>query len=257
MHFYDGRYPAAPQAALRPPDASVLDYRAVQHALGVDRVVVVQPTTYGLDNSCQAAAIASIGESARGVAVVEGSTSRDALVDLHEKGFRGARFHMLPGGAVDWDQLAPVAASIEPLGWHVQLQMNGRELAAHYEQLASLPVPLVIDHVGRFMGPAAPADPVVAPLFKLLDGGAWLKLSAPYESAVDPSHQYDTVGSLIDRVVADYPDQLLWASNWPHPGQIEPPTLTDLATLRDRWLPSDELRTKVLVDNPDRLYFGA
>jgi D-galactarolactone isomerase len=46
----------------------------------------------------------------------------------------------------------------------------------------------------------------------------------------------------------------VWASNWPHPGQATPPTAAELVALRDRWLPTDELRRRVLVDNPAALY---
>ncbi len=254
IHFYGSRYPVSPEAVLRPPDATVDDYRAVQETLGIERVVVVQPTTYGMDNSCQADAIASLGPAARGVAVVGALTSDSELRRLNEQGFRGARFHMLPGGAVNWHDLGAVARRIAPLGWHIQLQMNGRDLRERYDQLVALPVPLVIDHVGRFMPPAGPGDPLIVPLLELMDAGAWLKLSAPYESAPDDSHRYKTVGRLIDRLVQDYPEQLLWASNWPHPGQTTPPRISDLAQLRDRWLPEPWLRQRVLVDNPERLY---
>lgn len=256
MHFYDDTYPVAGESVLRPPNASVANYRRVQETLGLERVVVVQPTTYGLDNSCQSNAIAELGDSARGVAVVGVGASSDDVRRLDQAGFRGARFHMLPGGAVGWDELAEVARRIEPFGWHVQLQMNGHELGERVEQLLSLPVGLVIDHVGRFMPPIGPNEEVVRPLLRLMDNGAHIKLSAPYESAVDPTHQYETVGSMVDHVVANYPEQLLWASNWPHPGQTDPPSLDDLARLRDRWLPTPELQHQILVTNPDTLYFN-
>lgn len=240
---------------MRPPDATVAEYRHVQTALGLGRVVVVQPTTYGLDNSCQAAAIAALGDRARGIAVVDSTSCDEDLQALHDQGFRGARFHMLPGGAVGWPELEPVASNIAELGWHVQLQMNGHELVNHLDQLLALPVPLVIDHVGRFMPPVAPDHGAVGPLVELMDAGAHLKLSAPYESEVDDTHRYDTVSSLIERLVERYPEQLLWASNWPHPGQADPPTLQHLAGLRDQWLPTAELQKQVLVTNPYRLYF--
>ena len=254
MHFYSSRYEAAPGAMLHPPDATLNDYQVLQQSLGLSRVVVVQPTTYGLDNSCQADAIASIGITARGVAVVGALTPDEELRSLHAQGFRGARFHMLPGGAVGWHDLGTVARRIARLGWHIQLQMNGRLLRDWYDQLVALPVPLVIDHVGRFMPPAGPEDPLIVPLLELMDAGAWLKLSAPYESAPDHDHRYETVGRLIDRLVADYPEQLLWATNWPHPGQADAPSAHDLARLRDRWLPNHWLQQRVLVDNPARLY---
>ncbi|TFH21278.1 MAG: 2-pyrone-4,6-dicarboxylate hydrolase, partial [Acidimicrobiales bacterium] len=51
LHFYDHRYPVAQGPVLRPADATPEEYRGVQVALGPERVVIVQPTTYGLDNT--------------------------------------------------------------------------------------------------------------------------------------------------------------------------------------------------------------
>ena len=81
VHFYDARYPSAPDAVLQPPDATADDYRSLQTELGLERVVVVQPTTYGLDNSCQLDMMATFGDPGdglvRGVMVVDESVSAD------------------------------------------------------------------------------------------------------------------------------------------------------------------------------------
>ena len=254
MHFYDDRYPAAPAASIRPPNASVADYAAVQDALGTERVVVVQPTTYGLDNRCQLEAMARIGPTARGIVVIDADVEDSTLWDYTHLGVRGARFHMLPGGVVGWDQLTPVAERIASFGWHIQLQLDGHELALHLEQLLALPCPLVIDHVGRFMGPVEPDSEAFAVLLDLVDAGAHVKLSAPYESAKDPSHRYETVTRCANALVERAPGQMLWASNWPHPGQTNPPSNDDLLRLRDEWLPTPELHDQVLVTNPALLY---
>jgi len=254
VHFYDGRYPVAAAATIHAPDASPDDYRAAQADLGTERVVVVQPTAYGLDNRCQLAAMEAFGASARGVMVVDGRCSADELARLTGLGVRGARLHMLPGGAVPWASLEAVAANIAPFGWHVQLQLNGRELADRCERLLRLPVGLVVDHVGRFMPPVPPDSREFAALFALVDNGALVKLSAPYESSVSGPPDFADVSELVNALVARAPDRLLWASNWPHPGQSGPPTLVELVALRDRWLPTDALRRHVLVDTPAALY---
>lgn len=254
MHFYADGYPVAPEATLQPPSVSVDDYAVVQNELGLERVVVVQPTTYGLDNQCQLDAMARIGSAARGVMVIAADIDDHTLRTYTELGVRGARFHMLPGGAIGWDHLEPLAARLGQFGWHIQLQLDGHELASRRDQLLGLPCPLVIDHVGRFMGPVEPDSPAFAPLLDLIDAGAHVKLSAPYESSPDPSHEYEVVGRCVDALVARAPDRLLWASNWPHPGQTDPPSTTDLARLRDRWLPDATIRYQVLVTNPAKLY---
>ena len=254
VHFYDGTFPVANAAVLRPPDASPTDYRHLQSTLATERVVVVQPTTYGLDNSCQLEAMATFGADARGVMVVDSDTSREELARLTELGVRGARFHMLAGGAGGWEMLEAVAARIAPFGWHVQLQLNGRELVDRVDTLLRLPVGLVVDHIGRFMPPVETASAAFAALLMLVEHGAMVKLSAPYESSTVGPPDFEDVTQLADALVARATDRLLWASNWPHPGQLTAPSAAELVALRDRWLPTDEIRQRVLVDNPAELY---
>ncbi len=255
IHFYNARFPASPDALLLPPDATPDEYQALQPAIGTERLVVVQPTTYGLDNSCQLEALVAFGAAARGVMVVDNRTTDDELERLTDLGVCGARFHMLPGGAVPWDNLEPVADRIAQCGWHVQLQLNGRELDQHRDLLMNLPVNVVVDHVGRFMPPTSVGHPSFRALCDLLDTGrCWVKLSAPYESSVAGGPDFADVTVLVDALVARFPERLLWASNWPHPGRANPPTPGDLTSLRDRWLADDNIRNRVLVDNPAELY---
>lgn len=259
MHVYDGRFPTAPGAVVLPPDAFAEQYVAdVVEPLGVSRVVVVQPTVYGLDNRCQIEAmdaLRSSGLDVRGVMVVDAGTPREELRRLDRLGVRGARFHMLPGGAVGWDHLEPVAEALAELGWHVQLQMDGRGFTAELtERLLALPCPVVVDHVGRFMPPVDPTHEAFEGLLALLDSGrSWVKLSAPYESQ-DTGPDFVGVTRLVDELVRRHPDRLLWASNWPHPGQDDPLTAAALAALLERWVPDAGLRRRVLVDHPAELY---
>ena len=258
MHIYDSRYPAAPSALIRPADALVADYRRFQASFGLDRVVVVQPTTYGLDNRCQLDAVAELvepGDDARAIVVVDADTSVDELRRLDDLGARGARFHMLPGGAVAWDDLPVVASRIAELGWHVQLQLDGRELPHRLDLLRTLPTPLVVDHVGRFMPPVDPGHAAFHALLELLDTGrTWVKLSAPYESTLEGAPRFPSVSRLATALVAAHPERMLWASNWPHPGQREPLSDHDLLALTLDWLPDPAVRHRVLVTNPAELY---
>ncbi len=255
IHFYDGRFTASAAATLHPSDAAVADYRQIQHQLGLTRVVVVQPTTYGLDNSCQLAAMAEFGDNARGVMVVDSSTTEAELDRLTGLGVRGARFHMLPGGAVPWSELAKVAERVHEHDWHIQLQLNGRELPDRFEMLSDLPCPLVIDHVGRFMPPVDVGHRSFAALQSLVDSGnCWVKLSAPYESSLIGSPGYGDVSPLVEALVEQAPDKMLWASNWPHPGRVDPPPAEVLAALATEWLGDGATRQRVLVDNPCEVY---
>lgn len=242
VHVYDERFPTAPNAVVHAADASVAQY--IEDQPSTQRVVVVQPSAYGLDNRCQLDAMAEferIGIAARGVMVVNASTPVTEIQRLHELGVRGARFHMLPGGAVPWEHLDAVADHIAPFGWHVQLQLNGRELPERIDVLRELPTDLVVDHVGRFMPPVPPDSDEFAALLDLVEAGhTWVKLSAPYESSPDRSLVEPLANTLIER----HSDRLLWASNWPHPGH-------DRST--DVWMPNG-LDERILVNNPADVY---
>lgn len=256
IHVFEPAYPLAPTARVQPPAGSgVQGYRTLQAALGLARAVVVQPTGYGFDNSCTLAAVASLGADARGVAVIDASASDAMLEQLHAGGIRGVRFMMLPGGAVPWDMLEPVAARIAPLGWHVDLQVDGAEFPRLQQRLARLAVPLVIDHNGKFLTPVAPSDPAFLALRALMDSGrCWIKLSAPYETSRTGAPEYADVGVLASTLAQAYPQRCLWASNWPHLGQGTAPQETDLLALLRTWAGDETRLRRILVDNPQQLY---
>lgn len=242
VHVYDHNFPAAPAAVIHAPDASASEY--IDNFPATTAVVVVQPSAYGLDNRCQLEAMTEFerqGVPARGVMVVNAQTTIAEIERLDGLGVRGGRFHMLPGGAVPWDDLEPVAERIAPFGWHIQLQLNGRELPDRVERLARLPTDVVVDHIGRFMPPVAVDSAEFDALLGLLDAGrTWVKLSAPYESSPDLA----IVEPLADMLIERHPDRLLWASNWPHPGR-------DRST--EAWIPAG-IDEQILVNNPTELY---
>lgn len=254
MHFYGGgafaRRPAAPFA---PPPAGPGDYARMQAALGLERLVAVQSVIYGDDNSCMLEGMAPFGDRARGIAVIppEGGD----LLFLHDRGIRGVRAYMLAGGVYGWEDLPGIAARIAPLGWHIQLQLDGCRLPEVAPLLAALPCPLVIDHVGKFLAPTRPQDPAFAALLRLLDRGrAWVKLSAPYESSRSGPPDYADVGLLAQALVAHAPERLVWASNWPHTAQSPPPDDGGLLDLLGDWAPRGADRDRILVANPAALY---
>ena len=255
MHFYSDAYPTAPTAFMTPPNALVEDYRTVQKRLHLERVVVVQPTTYGTDNRCQLEAMKAFGKDARGVMVVDPKTRDEELQELTDAGVCGVRFHMLPGGALAWDVLEEMAARVNNFGWHVQLQMNGREFPERETLLKELPCDLVVDHVGRFMGPVPTVDKAFKSLLGFLDRGrCWVKLSAPYESSESGPPDWEDVTLEAKALVRFAPERMLWASNWPHPGQTDPPDEAELLDLLLDWVDDASARNRILRDNPAELY---
>lgn len=255
MHVYEDAYPLAPTATFKPPHAPAAAYREVQRKLGLARAVVIQPTGYGVDNRCTLAALAVLGPEARAVVVVSPETGPDELAALDRLGARGVRYMMLPGGVLPWSGLERSAAAIAPLGWHIDLQLDGRELAAHEAMLRRLPCRLVIDHVGRFMGDVDARSEGVLALHRLLDtGNCWIKISAPYESSRGGPPGYDDVAWIARAVAERFPDRCLWASNWPHPNRSPAPEDRAMLDWGLGCMPNPAAQRRALVDNPAELY---
>jgi D-galactarolactone isomerase len=197
-----------------------------------------------------------MGPNARCVVVVDQDVTDSELDRLTRLGARGIRFFMLAGAPLPWDVLEIMSARVARFGWHVQLQLDGRDLPDRVAMLKRLTSTLVIDHVGKFLEPVPLDHPGFLALHGLVDGGrTWVKLSAPYEvSKVGPPN-YDDVGKLAKALAKAAPERMLWATNWPHPtpGVQVPDDALMLDMLLD-WVPDENARKKVLVDNPARLY---
>src|SRR5438477_11758332 len=120
-HIYNAKFPVDPTATLRPPDALVADYRALQKRIGTTRNVLVQPSTYGIDNRAHLEALAAFGPTARMVAVVNDTVSADELKRMHALGVRGIRFNLATGGATTAEMIEPLSKCVNDLGWHIQI----------------------------------------------------------------------------------------------------------------------------------------
>lgn len=260
LHIYDPAFPYEPDAALRPPPATAAAYRALRDALGIRRSVIVQPTTYGYDNRCTLDAVARLGmENARAVAVVPATIGDAELLELDQAGCRGVRINALRGALLDTEAAAALARRIAPLGWHLQLHVEGAALPALSPWLRALPLPVVLDHMGRLNPAHGPESPSWRALHALLDEPhVWIKLSAPYLLDPDGASGHPALAPLMEMLLGTAPQRLLWGSDWPHPGwhaQGRPPL--DEAALHDwawRHLDRHGVAHKVLIDNPARLY---
>jgi len=255
MHLYDSRYPAAATATLFPPDASLDDYRAVQKRLGMNRMVIVTPSTYGTDNRIMLDGLLRSRGDARGVAVVDASISDAELAALHEAGVRGIRFNLSVGNAGLGD-LEPLSARVHELGWNVQLA-TGPLLSELEPRLARLPGNLVIDHFGHVPQPEGVNSAAFASLTRLVDSGrCWVKLSAPYLRSRTGAPAYADVGQVARTLIRRNPQRMLWGSDWPHPTMAadqKPDDARVLDLLAD-WAPEEKTRNLILRDNPVSLY---
>lgn len=255
IHVFEDRHPLAPTATFKPPHAPAAAYREVQRSLGLQRVIVVQPTGYGFDNTCTLEAIKQLGSGARGIAVIHHDIEEAELLRLHEAGIRGVRFMMLPGGVLPWSALESTARRIAPFGWNINLQLDGHALATHEAMLAALPCQLVIDHLGKFLSPVTEDSAGFRALCRLLENGnSWVKLSAPYESSKSGPPDYDDVRWIPERLATQFAERCLWASNWPHPNVKPTPRVEDMLGWFFSCVRDELTREKILVGNPQALY---
>lgn len=235
------------------------NYLQLQRTLGLSRAVVVQPSAYGFDNRCTLAAIATLGNRGRGVAVVDESVADAELERLTAHGIRGLRFFMLPGGALGWEALPKLAARVQEFGWHIQLQMDGRFMAERLPDLQQLPCSLVIDHNGKFLEPVGLEHPGFLALRDLIEWGrTWVKTSGVYETSHVGPPGYDDVAILARQLIAAYPERCLWATNWPHPSKPrDPPDDAVLIDLFAGWCGNATTMERIMVGNPQDVYgFG-
>jgi D-galactarolactone isomerase len=256
-HIYDARYPVDPSAQLQPPDATVADYRALQQKLGVERHVVVQPSTYGTDNRCLLDALAQFGQSARGIATVPVTVTDGELAGLHEMGVRGLRFNLEYLVGVTVSMMEPLSKRIAPLGWHIQVNATAAQLLAHRHLLANLSSPLVIDHMGQIPQPGGAEHAAFRMVEALLTNGrTWVKLSGPYLVSRSGAPVYADAGMVALRFAQLAADRMLWGSDWPHPTQaaVNKPDAARLLDDLTLWIPDESTRHRILVENPARLY---
>jgi 2-pyrone-4,6-dicarboxylate lactonase len=260
-------FPYAPERKYTPCDASKAQLFALRDQLGFARNVIVQATCHGADNRAMADACRSSGGRARGVASVRREVSDAELRELHEAGVRGVRFNFVKRlvDSTPREQLAEIAARVARLGWHVVIYFEAPELPELLDFLAALPTTVVVDHMGR-PDVTQPVDgPEFALFLRLLREHAhvWSKVGgADRLSKSGPpalhgeTFPYRDVAPFARRVVEEFPERVLWGSDWPHPNLKD--HMPDDGLLVD-FVPhiavTQELQRKLLVDNPMRLYW--
>jgi len=263
MHIFDARFAPSPHWPRTPPEAPVAAYRQLQHRLGTARTVVVTPSTYGTDNACTLDALDQLGDSARGVAVVDQQVSDAELGRLAARRVRGLRVNFVSPqswGMTTEEMLTTLAGKLarhaDCGGWHIQVFAQPEQIVALEPVLQSFPVPLVIDHMGRIDPAQGVSSEAWDSLRRLLDGGStWVKLSGAYmRSAVQGPGYADTL-PLGRALVQAAPERLVWGSDWPHTTEPQG-TVNDagLVDLLQAWAGTDAAMDRILVDNPARLY---
>ena len=264
-------FPYAPDRTYTPERATVAEMRALHRALKMERVVVVQPSVYGTDNTCTVDAMRSLGEHARGVAVIDEST-RESMLDVMERGgIRGVRLNLETFGQTDPEaaraRLRTTITRVKPRVWHVQLYTRLSVIEAVGDEIRASEVPIVIDHFGAADASLGVAQAGFQTLVGLVQSGkAYVKISGAYRCSRN-GPDYADVAPLARALVAANPQRIVWGSDWPHPDSSRvsgraPTDVTPLMPIDDGrllnqlavWVPDAPTRKLILVDNPRRLY---
>jgi predicted TIM-barrel fold metal-dependent hydrolase len=273
MHVFGprSRYPYSGKRTYTPRPASLADYQKMAATIGLQRVVFVQPSAYGADNRCMIDAIREVGENARGVIGMDDGVGVEELLDMSRLGVRGVRINVASAGLRQVNEISHMlqvaALRVAPLQWHLQIFTDLNVIQGLAETFRSLPVPIVIDHFGLADAAAGTNQAGFSTLCDLLaEGRCWVKLSAAYRiSKNEPD--FSDANPIAKAFIAANPDRVVWGTDWPHTGghghaQESEPPLINYRQLDDGflincladWAGHDVTLTKILVNNPARLY---
>lgn len=248
-------YPMVEDRSYTPPPAPEEKYLSMLAATGMSRGVLVQISVYGSDNRYMLEVLKHNPDRLRGVAVVTEDVSDQQLLEMHACGVRGLRINVLFGGGTGFDALETLAARIAPLNWHMQLLMDVRQLPELMPRMKKLPCPCVVDHMGHMPVALGLEHPGYQALLHMVkDYGWWTKLSGAYRLSALWQDNYRDVVPLAHELIEAAPERMLWGSDWPH---VAVPRMPDTGRLRNLlaiWAPDEQVRNRILVDNPARLY---
>ena len=247
-------FPYAPNRRYTPEDAPKEMLRALHDHLGVSRAVIVQASCHGTDNAAMMDCLTSDPKRYRGVAIVDDSFGDAQFDTLHAAGVRGARFNFVKhlGGAPDMAVFDRVIARIKDRGWHVVLHVDAPDIVPLSGMISKLPLPFVIDHMGRVPSAAGVEQ---APLRALLElsrlENCWIKVCGSERIAMPP---YTAAVPIARAIMAAAPERVLWGTDFPHPNATHEADEADLVDLVPQFTADPVAQRRLLVDNPARLY---
>ena len=242
-----------------PPDSLLPNYLHLAQVLNIERVVFVQPSVYGADNTVMRKAMSECPLPNRGVAVLSADVSDKEIEALHHEGVRGVRYNLVdvknPKKKLPIQSMKKFAERILPLGWHIELLLHVDNYPRLDDELSDLPVDLVVGHLGYFDPGKTPEDNGFQSLIKLMKAKrCWTKLTGPYRLSIE-EYPYENVAPFAACLIEEAVDQLVWGSDWPHVCvKTSMPNDGKLLDLLSVWSKQSEIHHKILVENPTRLY---
>lgn len=247
-------FPYAPNRRYTPDDAPKEMLRALHDHLGVSRAVIVQASCHGTDNRAMLDCIASDPKRYRGVAIVDDSFTDKDYDTLDRGGVRGVRFNFVRhlGGAPDMAVFNRVINRIKGRDWHVVLHLDAQDIVPLSQAIRALPVPFVIDHMGRVPAAGGVEQPGLRALIELSKlENCWIKVCGSERIAAPP---YTAAVPIAHALVEAAPRHVLWGTDFPHPNATHEADEADLVDLVPQFAASALAQRRLLADNPARLY---
>jgi len=256
----EATFPFAPARKYTPCDAGKEKLFELRDFLGFSRNVIVQATCHGRDNAALVDALLASNDMARGVASVGADVTDAELAEMDAAGVRGVRFNFVKRlvDATPKEVFMRIADRVARLGWHIVVYFEAADLEELVPFLESLPTVIVIDHMGRPDVTKGVDHPDFQRFVDLMtrNDSIWSKVTCPERLSVS-GPPYDDVVPFAAAIIEQFPDRVLWGTDWPHPNMKS--HMPDDGALVDhipRIARSGEQQQKLLVDNPMRLYWA-
>ena len=251
------KFPYDPKASYHPPDSPFEGLQKLHKILGLERAVIVHASCHGADMRVTLDAIARSGGKYRGTAIIDESFSEKDFEKMHAGGIRGVRFNFVQhlGGRPDMGLFQRTIQRIKPMGWHLILHLDAQDLVEFKDLFRKIPVPMVIDHMGRVKAAdGLQQEPFRTLIAALRNENTWVKVCGA-ERVSSKGPPFDDAVPFARALIEAAPDRILWGTDWPHPNVGKyMPNDGDLVDLFPLMAPEPELQYKILVDNPARLY---
>lgn len=250
------KFPYDPKAAYIPADAPFEALQELHERLGLQRAVIVHASCHGSDMRVTLDAIARSKGAYRGTAIIDSSYSEKDFQRMHDGGIRGVRFNFVKhlGGRPDMEFFRKTVERLRAMGWHLILHLDAQDLVELESTFKKLPVPFVIDHMGRVKA----ADGLQQAPFRVLlsflkNENAWVKICGA-ERVSSKGPPFTDAVPFAQALIEAAPDRVLWGTDWPHPNVKWMPDDAALMDLFSLMAPEPALQKRILVENPARLY---
>ena len=250
------KFPYDPKAAYTPADAPFEALQKLHARLGIERAVIVHASCHGADMRATLDAIARADGRYRGTAIIDESVSEQHFHQMHDGGIRGVRFNFVKhlGGRPDMGFFKRTVERLHAMGWHLILHLDAQDLPELEGVFKTLPVPFVIDHMGRVKaGEGLEQPPFKVLLEAMKNEKCWVKICGS-ERVSSKGPPFTDAAPFAQALVKAAPDRVLWGTDWPHPNVKWMPDDAALVDLFPLLVPDPALQKKILVDNPARLY---